>query len=152
MQREGLCLLIFVHVHEVWVQFLERPRESERAGVSSGCQGACMVDEGRHHCRAEQAEHARGRRHAGVSSGGACPPPQGPVSLRQATCLGNCVGMCVCVREHVAVSNENKHKCVSARGSHPGGCEQPTRFEGSCGLPGLLVMPKDIFFTPGSII
>lgn len=42
-------------------------------------------------------------------------------------------------------------KCVSARGSCPGGCEQPTRFEGSCGLPGLLVMPKDIF-TPGNAI
>lgn len=74
------------------------------------------------------------------------------MSLRQATCLGDCVGMCVRVREHVAVSNENKHKCVSARGSRPGGCEQPTHFEDSCGLPGLLVMPKDTFFTPGSII
>ena len=45
-----------------------------------------------------------------MSSGGACPPPQGPVSLRWATCSGDCVGMCVCVWEHAAVSNENKHK------------------------------------------
>lgn len=39
------------------------------------------------------------------------------MSLRQATCLGDCVGICMCVREHAAVSNENKHKCVSRRGS-----------------------------------
>lgn len=39
------------------------------------------------------------------------------MSLRQATCLGARVGMCMCVSEHAAVSNENKHKCVSKRGS-----------------------------------
>lgn len=38
------------------------------------------------------------------------------MSLRQATCLGDCVGLCMCVREHAAVSNENKHKRVSKRG------------------------------------
>lgn len=58
-----------------------------------------MVTEGIRHCGAKGAERARRRRHGRcVSSRGACPPPQGPVSLRRATCLGDCVGMCVSMR------------------------------------------------------
>lgn len=66
MQKEGVCFLIFVHVHEIRVPSQERPKESKRASVSFSCQGACMVREGWWSCRAARAEHARGRRYAGV--------------------------------------------------------------------------------------
>lgn len=66
MQKEGVCLLIFVHAHEIRVQSQGRPKESKRASVSFSCQGACMVHEGWWSCRTERAERARGRRYAGV--------------------------------------------------------------------------------------
>lgn len=63
---EGGSFLIFVHAPEIRMQSQETSKESKRASVSFSCQGACMVHEGWWSCRAERAEHARGRRYAGV--------------------------------------------------------------------------------------
>lgn len=106
MQGEGVCFLILVHICEVRVQSQERPRESERAGMSFSCQGAYEVDKGRCHCRAEQAEHARGRRHAGVYVLRRCvSTPTGPCESKVGHVLGRlcghvrvCMGACGCVK------------------------------------------------------
>lgn len=45
--------------------------------------------------------------------GGVRPPLQGYVRQREATCPGDCVGTCMCIGEHAAVTSEHKHECAS---------------------------------------
>lgn len=76
---------------------------------------------------------------AGVCLAGLCE------TERQGTCLGNCMWVCARAREPEAVTNENTYECMSTCVECPRDVSKRACPWGSCELPGMLAVPKDVF-------